>query len=178
MAIGLYTKGTYRKNDRTLSAPAFLKNETSRVLSASMFVVLGSIANDNNKVLGYNPNTDGSGLASFLWPDYIKPFLQKMAGINVQWISQATSNSLEMLDYSKYYAIAMVNSGYLTGGVKSKGVGPDHYVVVTNFQYNSCVDRACFDLTYWNWGWEDPQTVNKTTQQVNKLLYSIWVITK
>jgi RHS repeat-associated protein len=179
MAISLYTVGCYKSGKRTITTPNLLKSAKAEVLSAASFVMLGTIANDNNKRLSYNPNSDGSGLSSFMWPTYLSPFLKDFAGIESIHISRPTMSTLDMLDYSTQYAIAMVNSGRLDDGKKTKGFGPDHYVVIFNFSYNSCGGKSCYDVTYWNWGWEKAHTRSSlSTSQVDDLLYGVWIITK
>jgi len=125
--------------------------------------------------LQYDPNKNGSGIRSIMWPSYISSFLQDFAGLNVEHIEQPTFQTLWMLDYSKDHLIGLVNSGLLYSGEVSSGGFADHYVVIHGFvnQY-----RGSGDISYWNWGWESPRTLNRTFNEVNKLLFSIWVITK
>ena len=147
-AISLYTTGKATNNGYTITATDDMKNGTESNLksvgiSSVDAIMQGAITNKNNKVLSFNPFAGESGTSSFMYPGFVKNFLESYVGANVQVVSSfPTISFMKQINYGEKFVIGLVHhtaEGHISNGF------PNHYIQMTNMDYLNYVH-------YWTWG--------------------------
>ena len=151
-AIGLYTKGTYSKNNINLSITEDMKSGKVRDLDFGAWgkistvdaIMQGAITNWANYVSEMNPFKGESGLNTFLWPGRAIQFAQEFIGAKCMVDNWPTNADISSIDYKKYYVMGVVNAVEDSYNFQP-GVASNHYVNITGFSKDNKVQ-------YWSWG--------------------------
>ena len=135
-AISLYTTGFATNRGLTLSVTGEMKNGTvgdlhNAGLNSVAAIMQGALTNLNNNWLTINTFKGESGSNSFMWPGFIKSFLNKFVGVDVRNIGAfPTIEALKKIDYNKYFVIGLVHENR---GRIASGLIPNHYVQLLGF---------------------------------------------
>ena len=152
-AISLYTTGFATNRGLALSVTDEMKNGTvgdlhKAGLNSVDAIMQGALTNLNNDWLTINTFKGESGVNSFMWPGFIKSFLNKFVGVDVRNIGAfPTIDALKKIDYNKYFVIGLVHENR---GRIASGLIPNHYVQLLGFNNQNYA-------SFWTWGEKNPR---------------------
>lgn len=140
-AISLYLTGSYDKWNLKLpdSSKAGTMEQVQKIDTTIADVLMqGAIINSFNYYLDYDPFVDGSGARSFMWPQCMALFFEKIGkpGSFYWWTDV---EDIQSIDFSQKNVIAGVELKVINGNKNEyqfvrESLTPNHYVQITGYK--------------------------------------------
>lgn len=148
-AISLYTTGKYEEWKLKLpesSGSGTMEQVRKIGTTVADVLIQGAIINSYNYYLDYNPFKDGTGIRSFMWPQRIDSFFDKIgkAGSFHWWTD---FDEIKSIDFSRNNIIACVVLEHVHNNeyrFTRDNLIPNHYIQITD-----CGNDTVF---FWQWG--------------------------